>query len=81
MVACMALGPASVIVYEGEMADDVLRPDCDGRPSPLLVGASWTTLWTRKPRQIFQQFAAQGESFFNAAGDGDAWLGRDRFTV
>ncbi len=75
MAACMAPGLASVIVYEGEMADDVLnRIATDGLASQ--VSASWTYPVDAETEQIFQQFAAQGESFFNAAGDGDAWLGR-----
>ena len=30
--------------------------------------------------QIFQQMAAQGQSFFNASGDNDAYTGLDRFS-
>ena len=74
MAICMAPGLASIIVYEGEVTDDILnRMATDGLANQL--SASWTYPIDAETEQIFQQFAAQGQSFFNASGDGDAWVG------
>ncbi|MGD0412956.1 MAG: choice-of-anchor tandem repeat GloVer-containing protein, partial [Verrucomicrobiota bacterium] len=74
MAVCMAPGLSSVIVYEGEEPDDVLnRMATDDLANQL--SASWTYPIDAETEQIFQQFGAQGQSFFNAAGDGDAYVG------
>jgi hypothetical protein len=39
------------------------------------VGASWTFSTDETTTQIFQQMAAQGQSYFNASGDSDAYTG------
>ncbi len=39
------------------------------------LAASWTYAIDANSDQIFLQFAAQGQSFFNASGDGDAYTG------
>jgi len=75
MAICMAPGLSSVIVYEGQIADDLLnRIATDGMARQ--VSASWTYAVSPQTEQIFQQCAAQGQSFFNAAGDSDAWIGK-----
>ncbi len=72
MAISMAPGLASVIVYEGDVTDDILnRMATDGLANQL--SASWTYGIDAVTEQIFQQFAAQGQSFFNASGDGDAY--------
>ena len=72
MAICMAPGLSSVIVYEGEVTDDILnRMATDGLANQL--SASWTYPIDAETEQIFQQFAAQGQSFFNASGDSDAY--------
>jgi uncharacterized repeat protein (TIGR03803 family) len=74
MVVCMAPGLSSVIIYEGELTDDILnRMATDNLASQL--SASWTYPIDGATDQIFQQFAAQGQSFCNASGDNDAWVG------
>jgi len=74
MAVSMAPGLSSVIVYEGEVPDDVLnRMATDDVANQL--SASWTYSIDAATEQIFQQFAAQGQSFFNASGDGDAYVG------
>jgi len=74
MAVCMAPGLLSVIVYEGELPDDVLnRMATDDLANQL--SASWTYPIDAETEQIFLQFAAQGQSFFNAAGDDDAYVG------
>ncbi|HUD48046.1 MAG TPA: choice-of-anchor tandem repeat GloVer-containing protein, partial [Candidatus Baltobacteraceae bacterium] len=75
MASSMAPGLTSVIVYEGEVTDDILnRMATDALANQL--SASWTYVIDSVTEQIFQQFAAQGQSFFNAAGDNDAWVGQ-----
>ena len=66
-----------MIVYEGEVTDDILNQMAtDGLANQL--SASWTYPIDPETEQIFQQFAAQGQSFFNASGDSDACGGGDR---
>lgn len=72
MATCMAPGLSGIIVYEGEVPDDVLnRMATDDLAKQL--SASWTYSIDTNTEQIFQQFGAQGQSFFNAAGDSDAY--------
>jgi hypothetical protein len=74
MAISMAPGLSSVIVYEGSYTDDILnRMATDDLANQL--GASWTYPIDAESDQIFQQLAAQGQSFFNASGDGDAYVG------
>jgi len=74
MTVCMAPGLSSVIVYEGTLTDDILnRMATDDLANQL--SSSWTYSIDSVTDEIFQQMAAQGQSFFNAAGDGDAWVG------
>jgi hypothetical protein len=69
----MAPGLSSVIVYEGSTTDDILnRMATDNLAKQL--GASWTYGIDAVSDQIFLQFAAQGQSFFNASGDSDAYV-------
>jgi uncharacterized repeat protein (TIGR03803 family) len=74
MAVCMAPGLSSIIVYEGEVPDDILNVMATDALANQL-SASWTYPINAETDQIFQQFAAQGQSFFNAAGDGDAGVG------
>jgi len=74
MANCMAPGLSWVIVYEGEQADDILnRMATDNLANQLSSSWSYPIDW--ETEQIFLQFAAQGQSFFNASGDDDAWVG------
>ena len=74
MAICMAPGLSAVVVYEGYQPDSVLnRMATDNLARQL--SASWTYVIDSSTEQIFQQFAAQGQSFFNASGDDDAWVG------
>jgi uncharacterized repeat protein (TIGR03803 family) len=83
MAIAMAPGLAKVIVYEGaisgtptallnRMATDT---NSAGEPAARQLSSSW--LWSNPPgisqEQIFQQFAAQGQSFFQASGDNGAY--------
>ena len=69
----MAPGLSSVIVYEGFLPNDVLNRIATDNLARQ-ISASWLYGIDQTTEQIFQQFAAQGQSFFNASGDGDAWV-------
>ncbi len=74
MVISVAPGLAEVFVYEGETADDILnRMATDNKAKQ--IAASWTYGIDAESDQIFMQFAAQGQSYFNASGDSDAYSG------
>jgi len=74
MAVSMAPGLAGVLVYEGSTTDDILnRMATDNQAKQL--AASWTYEVDSESDQIFLQFAAQGQSFFNASGDSDAYTG------
>ena len=84
MAISMAPGLSKVIVYEAVPGSNPLRPaepDGDGHQQPRAdprrrqLSSSWH--WWSSQRsgqdQIFQQFAAQGQSFFQASGDDGAY--------
>jgi uncharacterized repeat protein (TIGR01451 family) len=74
MALSMAPGLAGVIVYEGKTGDSVLnRMAADNVAKQL--SASWTYPTDALTTQIFQQFGAQGQSYFNASGDSGAYSG------
>ena len=79
MVVSMAPGLRNVLVYEGNpdvntVVNDVLnRMATDNQARQL--SCSWGFDINASTEQIFQQFAAQGQSFFQAAGDSDAYTG------
>jgi hypothetical protein len=75
MTVSMAPGLASVIVYEGEIAEDILnRMATDDLANQL--SCSWTWGYADEAmEQIYLQFAAQGQSMFQASGDGGAYVG------
>jgi uncharacterized repeat protein (TIGR03803 family) len=79
MVASMAPGVSSIIVYEtgnGSPWEDILSRIANDNQAKQ-IGASWTGGTTQNPNaeQIFLQMAAQGQSYFNASGDSDAYAG------
>ncbi|MGA2174129.1 MAG: immunoglobulin domain-containing protein [Verrucomicrobiota bacterium] len=75
MAISMAPGLASVIVYEGEMSDDILnRMATDDLANQLSSSWSWAPM-DETTEQIFQQFGAQGQSMFQASGDSGAYVG------
>ena len=74
MAISMAPGLTSVLVYEGSATDDILNRMATDNLAKQ-IGASWTYPIDATSEQIFLQFAAQGQSFFNASGDSDAYTG------
>ncbi len=75
MVVSMAPGIAHLYVYEGTNPDTVLNKIATDNLAKQ-VSCSWG--WTPSPDLtadgIFQQMAAQGQSFFNAVGDTNAFV-------
>ena len=74
MAISMAPGLSGVIVYEGSATDDILNRMATDDAAKQ-IGASWTYSIDAESEQIFLQYAAQGQSFFNASGDSDAYAG------
>ncbi len=70
MAICMAPGLSKVIVYEGNSPNDVLNQMAMD-DSARQLSCSWGFGAPVDParEQIFQQFALQGQSFFQASGD------------
>jgi uncharacterized repeat protein (TIGR03803 family) len=85
MAICMAPGLSQVIVYEASTTTspyDVLNRMANDTNSLGQVVARqlssswlWSTPSTEAQNQVFQQFAAQGQSFFQASGDDGAYCG------
>jgi len=74
MAVAMAPGLKEILVYEGSTPDDILdRMATDDLAKQ--IGASWGYAINATSEQIFQEFAAQGQSYFNASGDSDAYSG------
>jgi uncharacterized repeat protein (TIGR03803 family) len=76
MAIAMAQGLSNVLVYEGANGNDILnRMATDNLARQL--SSSWSFGQQIDPTrdQIFQQFAAQGQTFFQASGDLGAWAG------
>ncbi len=79
MAISMAPGLNQVLVYEGSWPDDILLQMAEDDVAQQL-SASWGYGIDGTTEQIYQRFAAQGQSFFNASGDGDAWVGPITFS-
>jgi uncharacterized repeat protein (TIGR03803 family) len=78
MAISVAPGLASVIVYEGRssLPDDVLnRMATDDLARQLSSSWNYGTSVDATREQIFQQFAAQGQTMFQASGDDGAFNG------
>ncbi len=80
MAVSMAPGLAAVVVYEdspfavnGNSILNEMAAPSQGEPLSLQLSASWTFPTDASTELIFQQFAAQGQSYFNASGDSDAY--------
>ncbi len=65
MVISMAPGISKVLVFEGDLPDDILNAMAANNQVKQL-SASWSYPIDQITEQIYQQFAAQGQSYFNA---------------
>jgi uncharacterized repeat protein (TIGR03803 family) len=76
MVIAMAPGLSAVLVYEGKTPNDVLnRMATDNLAKQLSSSWGFGSQTDSNREQILQEFAAQGQSFFQASGDFDAYSG------
>ena len=78
MVISMAPGLSKVVLYEGNpynfIPNDVLnRIASDNTAAQVSCSWGWTGGPTATTDQIFQQMDAQGQTFFDAVGDSDAF--------
>jgi len=74
MAAYMAPALSSVTVYEGYWPDDILSQiACDNTAKQ--ISSSWGFDTDSTTEQIFKQFQAQGQSFFQASGDDGGYYG------
>ena len=71
----MAPGITTLYVYVGSTDTALFSYMTSHLPLPLQLSSSWT--WTpadpNTDEPYFKKMAAQGQSYFQAAGDGDAW--------
>lgn len=74
MAIAMAPGLSKVIVYEGSNPNNVLNCMATNNQARQL-SCSWGFGINGTTETIFQRFAAQGQSFFQASGDNGAWSG------
>jgi len=74
MAISMAPGVAEVLVYEGERTDSILNRIATDNLAKQ-ISASWSYTIDAASQQAFLQMAAQGQSFYNASGDSDAYSG------
>ncbi len=73
----MAPALAKVVVFEAGPfgnPDDILNSMASSN-SIKQFSASWAYATDATSDQIYQELALQGQTFLNASGDGDAWLG------
>ena len=74
MAIAMAPGLSKVIVYEGTLPNTILTQMAEDNTAKQL-SSSWSYTINSTTEQIFQQFAAQGQSMFQASGDAGAYSG------
>ncbi len=74
MSVCMAPGLDQVCVYEGFFPDNVLNRIATDNQAKQ-ISSSWTFSSDATIVQILQQYALQGQSYFNASGDSGAYAG------
>ena len=81
MVISMAPGVSNVFVFEGDSADDMLNAMAASNQVKQLSSSWFFYPVDATADQIFLQFAAQGQSFFNASGDDDAYIGSNLYPL
>jgi subtilase family serine protease len=75
----MAPGIGTLYVYVGSSGTALLSSMSSHKPLPLNLSSSWYRWGTdfTSDDMYFKKMAAQGQSFFEAAGDGGTWRGTD----
>jgi uncharacterized repeat protein (TIGR03803 family) len=83
MAISMAPGLSKVVVFDAGpngVANDVLAAMA-ANPQIKQFSSSWIGFWPKGTGdQLFQQMAAQGQSFFQGSGDGDSWINNGLLT-
>jgi len=74
MAGYMAPGASKIIVYEGLYPNDLLNRMASDNLGQQL-SSSWGFGINATTEQIFKQFIAQGQSFYQASGDSGAYKG------
>jgi uncharacterized repeat protein (TIGR01451 family) len=77
MVIAMAPGISTLFVYEapnGSPCDSILSRMATDNSSKQ-ISSSWGYQTDTTSEQLFQEFAVQGQSFYQASGDSDAYVG------
>jgi kumamolisin len=75
----MAPGIGTLYNYVGSTGTALLSAMSSDKPLPLNLSSSWYRWGTdfSSDDTYFKKMASQGQSFFEAAGDSDAWQGQD----
>ena len=68
----MAPGLSKVVVFEGYLPNSILSSMASSNQIKQF-SASWGYEIDATSEQLYQELALQGQTFFNASGDGDAW--------
>ena len=74
LVIAMAPGLSKVTVYEGISADNILNQIATDNTAKQ-ISASYTFAEDAMTVQAYRQFRMQSQAYFNAAGDGGAFIG------
>ena len=79
MAICMAPGLSNLFVYEAPNGDSLTPADdlfnrIATDNSAQQISCSWSGFTDGTIEQVFQEFAAQGQSFFIASGDSGAYV-------
>lgn len=74
MVMAMAPSLAMLYVFEGTGTDQILQ-SMAGNPQISQLSSSWALDRDPVAEGYFKQIASQGQTFFMASGDGDAYVG------
>jgi subtilase family serine protease len=72
MVAAMAPGLSKLYIFEGNVTDHILGSMVTNSQIKQF-SSSWGLSSDAKAETLFQQMAVQGQTFFQASGDGDAY--------
>ena len=75
MVVSMAPGTSAIVLYEGFLPESIMnRMASDNFAAQLSCSWGWGGGPNATIDQILQEIAAQGQTFFDASGDSDAFL-------
>jgi subtilase family serine protease len=73
MAISMAPGLTAVYVFEGNVTDHIFK-NIVANPQIFQISSSWALTYDLMAEGYLQQMAGQGQTFFQASGDGDAWV-------